>query len=86
MADLTFAKQEGLRADQNQELSETLGDIRAMSFLGEYDASKIRRASQFKLFQESGQKEYQSKAVQELEKAWGFWQQYAGILDTQYAK
>ena len=57
-----------------------------MSFLGKYDASKIRRASQFKLFQESGQKEYQSKAVQELEKAWGFWQQYAGILDTQYAK
>jgi hypothetical protein len=68
------------------ELTETIGDIKAMAFLGNYYAAKIRGAAYLKLFRESKDEKYKKTAISELEHALLNWQKYSKILDTQYIK
>ncbi len=70
----------------NNELTETIGDIRAMAHLGNYYAKKIRGATYLKLFQVSKQSEYKTLAVSSLEESLKSWQEYSKILDKQYTK
>ncbi len=70
----------------NQELIETIGDIRAMAHLGNYYANKIRGATNLKLYQESKQEKYKDLAIQYLEESLEGWQAYAQILELQYNK
>jgi len=70
----------------NRELSETLGDIRAMAYLGSYYAKKIRGATDLALFEASKNSPYKTSAVNHLEQALVQWQNYASVLNEQYNK
>jgi hypothetical protein len=77
---------EGLKGEDNNELSETLGDIRATAHLGNYYGKKIKGAAFLKLYMDSKKEEYKTSAIANLEEALSSWQQYAKILDEQYIK
>lgn len=86
-------KTEGMDGDGNIELSETIGDIRAMAHLGNYYAKKISGATNHKMHQLSNREyryskhnKYQKAAISDLEEALISWQEYAKILDRQYKK
>ena len=70
----------------NNELTETIGDIKAQSYLGLYYASKIRGAVELAKYRKSGEIEQKNLAVQHLEEALIHWQEYAHALDSQYNK
>ena len=70
----------------NNELTETIGDIKAQSYLGLYYASKIRGAVELAKYRKSGEIEQKNLAVQHLEEALTHWQEYAHALDSQYNK
>lgn len=74
-------------ADKDKiELVETIGDIRAMGYLGNYYGTKIRGAVYLKLYRETKDEKFKTQAVKELENSLLNWQQYAKILDAQYIK
>ena len=79
-------KSDGMSGGGNNELSETIGDIRAMGYLGNYYGKKIRGAVNLKLYQVTKDQKYKSQAVAELEESLKAWQEYARILDKQYIK
>ena len=85
-AAVALAKTSGLSGGGNVELSETLGDIRAMAYLGAYYAKKIRGATDLALFEACKKGSYQTSAVTHLQQALEQWQQYAATLDRQYNK
>lgn len=58
------------------ELHATLGDIRAMAWLGKYYASKIRGATALALFRRSGAEAHRTTAIHELEGAARHWHRY----------
>lgn len=76
----------GMSGGENRELSETIGDIRAMAYLGAYYASKIRGATDFALYQVSHDKAYQTSAIKHLQESLEQWQHYGKILSRQYHK
>jgi len=61
-----------------------LGDIRAMACMGKYYAHKIRGATELALFRETGKKEHQKAAIEELTSAAKFWLQYTSTALSQY--
>jgi hypothetical protein len=83
---LALARTSEMSGGGNVELEETIGDIRAMAYLGAYYAKKIRGATDLALFEASKRNEYKVSAVAHLRQALEQWQQYAAILDRQYNK
>jgi hypothetical protein len=68
----------------NRELRLTLGDIRAMAWLGRYYAAKIRGAVDLYRFQKTGDRGAHARARQHLQAAAGHWREYAAIWSAQY--
>jgi hypothetical protein len=68
----------------DQELSETLGDIRAMSHLARYYAAKIRGAAALALYDRSSAEADKAEAVESLRRASQAWQSYAHAYSEQY--
>ncbi len=73
-----------LKHGGNKELRLTLGDIRAIAYMGKYYAHKIRGATELALFRETGKKEHQKVAIEELTNAAKFWQLYTSTAVSQY--
>jgi hypothetical protein len=74
----------GLTHGGDKELRLTLGDIRAMAYLGKYYANKIRGATELALFRKSAEPQKQKAAVEELTKAAQYWRLYASTALGQY--
>jgi hypothetical protein len=68
----------------NPELTATLLDIEAMSWLGRYYAAKIRGAVALAEFHQSGEEPKRVEAIRHLEKAVGHWRQYSAAYTAQY--
>jgi hypothetical protein len=68
----------------NRELRLTLGDIRAIAYLGKYYAHKIRGATELALFRKSKKQGHQNAAIQELTRAAQYWRLYASVALGQY--
>lgn len=83
-ADRTLSLIAGISEVADKELRLTIGDLRAMAYLGRYYASKISGAVQLCLYQETGDVSYQSAAVEHLQTASGHWKQYAAQTASQY--
>jgi len=66
------------------ELTKTLEDIEAFSYLGNYYASKIEGATALGLFLENGDSKYQKQSVKYLEQALMDWKVYANIASKNY--
>jgi hypothetical protein len=75
-ADKSIALLESMEMVNDPELKVTLNDIRTMALLGKYYAFKISGSTQLALYRESNDKEYQEKAVSELEMALDAWKNY----------
>ena len=73
-----------LKHGGNKELRLTLGDIRAIAYMGKYYAHKIRGATELALFRETDKKEHQKAAIEELTSAAKFWQLYTSTAVKQY--
>lgn len=69
---------------ERQELRETLGDIRAMSYLARYYAAKIRGAAALALYDRSSEASEKSQAVESLRRALQAWENYAQTYSSQY--
>ena len=67
-----------------KELRLTLGDLRAMSHLGNYYAEKIVAAVDLALFDRTGKPEHQASAIQHLQSALAHWKSYAAVATSQY--
>jgi hypothetical protein len=67
----------------NKELRLTLGDLEAMSYLGNYYSFKIKGASELALFDATGKTEQKAAAIAHLELALGYWKQYSAAYTRQ---
>jgi hypothetical protein len=83
-ADKALEILEGLSDGGNKELRLTLGDIRAIAYMGKYYAHKIRGATELAIFRSTGRAESQSAAVEELERAAEHWRRYVSAARSQY--
>jgi hypothetical protein len=63
-------------SSENKELQYTLNDIKTMAYMGKYYAHKIAGATYLETYRQHKNKDDQTKAVAELEKALKFWQLY----------
>lgn len=68
----------------DKELRRTLGDIRAISYLGKYYAHKIRGATELTLFRRNQNAEHSSTAVKEMTQAASYWDLYTTTALNQY--
>ncbi|TVY07552.1 carbohydrate-binding family 6 protein [Paenibacillus cremeus] len=68
----------------DKELRLTIGDLRAMSYLGRYYASKILGAVHLYLYQQMDDTSHQKAAVEHLQTASGHWREYAAQTASQY--
>lgn len=68
----------------NKELKHLLGDIEAMSYLGQYYSSKIYGAINKALFDKSGKEEYKQLAISHLKDASRQWKVYAAKATSLY--
>lgn len=72
----------------DKELRQTIADIKAMAFLGQYYAAKISGAAYKDLFDKAAagkQKDiYKATAVQQLKTAANYWRNYASALTASY--
>lgn len=77
-----------MRNSKDKELVEIIGDIEAMSYLGNYYANKILGATNKHLFDKSPdhtQKlHYKNEAIQSLKKAADYWDKYAKQVSDSY--
>ena len=64
------------------ELNQTLSDIQAFALIGKYYAEKIRGACDLALFDKTKIESYRKNALQHLQLAKSFWNQYATIYST----
>jgi hypothetical protein len=83
-ADAGLQKVEGLTAGADKELRQTLGDVRAMAWLGRYYAEKIRGAVDLCRFQKGGDRADHARATSHLRTAADNWRQYAELWSAQY--
>jgi hypothetical protein len=83
-ADKALAILGRLKHGADKELRLTLGDIRAIAYMGKYYAHKIRGATELALFRETDKKEHQKAAIEELTSAARFWQLYTSAALSQY--
>jgi hypothetical protein len=83
-ADQALAILDKLSSGGDKELRLTLGDIRAMAYMGKYYAHKIRGATELALFREAHKKGHQDAAIRELTEAAQFWRLYVSTALSQY--
>jgi len=83
-ADKALALLGGFNHGGDKELRLTLGDIRAMAYMGKYYAHKIRGATELAIFRETGKKQHQNAAIKELTSAAQFWRLYTSTALGQY--
>jgi hypothetical protein len=69
---------------KEKELRFTLGDLTAMSHLGNYYAEKILGATDLAMFEKTGKPELQASAIAHLEAALAHWKKYAAVASAQY--
>jgi hypothetical protein len=65
-----------IESSSNQELNDTVADIKCISYLGKYYAHKIHAALELALYRETKNKEHQKKSIEELIQAAVYWQLY----------
>jgi len=68
----------------DKELRLTLGDLSAMSHLGNNYSEKIMGATDLALFEKTTDPRLQASSVCALKKALNHWQQYANVATAQY--
>ena len=77
-----------LKTGKDKELHQTMQDIRAMSFLGQYYSKKILGAVNKDLYEKaaipSQKTEYKKAAIKNLEEAAGSWRRYATTMSSLY--
>jgi hypothetical protein len=83
-AETGLRRVERLTAGTDKELRLTLGDVRAMAWLGHYYAAKIRGAVELYRFQRHGSREAHGEARRHLQAASAHWRRYADIWSAQY--
>ena len=86
-ADTTLKLVTELRQQANpadKELTLTLGDYEAQSWLGRYYAAKVRSAIDLAEFNASADATAQASALNHAQNALAHWKQYAAIYDRQY--
>jgi len=71
---------------ESKELRLTLGDIAAMSHLGQYYADKIRGAASLALYDKTGSEADKTAAVNWLDQALAHWRHYASAYTRQYVQ
>ncbi len=71
-------------AGADRELRLTLGDVEAMSHLGNYYAAKILGAAELSLFDATGEAARHQAAVGHLNRAADHWRRYAAVYGSQY--
>jgi hypothetical protein len=81
---------EGLRLikyiypEDNKELRLTLGDIKAMAYLGYYYSEKIAGATNLALFNKATTVAYKDSAIKNMTRAAVAWRKYACQISAQY--
>ena len=83
-ADAGLSSVEGVSPGTNKELRQTIGDIKAMAWLGRYYADKIRGAVDLYRFQKNGDAKDRDRARVVLQRAASNWRQYADLWSAQY--
>jgi len=73
-----------LKHGGNKELRLTLGDIRAIAYMGKYYAHKIRGATELALYRRNKKQSHRDAAARELTKAAEYWRLYASTALGQY--
>jgi len=73
-----------LEANGNQELENTLADIKSISYLGKHYAHKIAGSTYQALYNSTKDKTWQQKTIVELEAALKFWSLYSENASQQY--
>lgn len=68
----------------DKELRLTLGDIRAMAYLGKYYGHKIRGATELALYRRNQDQAHRVASVQELTQAAEYWDRYTATALAQY--
>ena len=68
----------------NSELRQTLGDFRAMGYLAEYYAHKVRAATYLSLYRYAGDEKNKHQAIAEAEAEVGSWADYGKAASAQY--
>lgn len=69
---------------QNDELKETLLDIKSMSALGDYYALKISGALELEHFKTTGDETFRKEAIRLIEASVGAWERYAALNIPRY--
>jgi hypothetical protein len=83
-ADAGMRAVDGLSGGADTQLQQTLGDIRAMAWLGRYYAEKIRGAVSLARHQNGGAAADHARATEHLRQASAAWREYAAIWSSQY--
>jgi Glycosyl hydrolase family 20, domain 2 len=73
-----------IKAGNNMELQETLGDLISLGYLAQYYAHKVRGATNLSQFRLKGDEKYKSQAVSELKGALASWISYSNSATTYY--
>ena len=68
----------------DKELRLTLGDIRAMAYLGKYYGHKIRGATELALYRKNQGRAHQDTAIREMIQAAQYWDRYTAAALAQY--
>jgi hypothetical protein len=71
-------------AGANKELRLTMGDLRAMAYLGDYYSDKIMGATELAAFDASGDEERRTSSARYLQAAVVDWKLYAALATRQY--
>ncbi len=86
-AEMTLENVEKMRKEtehMSRELKETLFDIQAMSYLGQYYAAKISGALDLKFYIETKDNKYGESSIRHLEDALTYWKKYAQTATKLY--
>jgi len=68
----------------NPELRQTLGDFKAMGYISEYYAHKVRAATYLSLYRYAGDEKNKNQAIAEAEAEVGSWTDYGNAASAQY--
>ncbi len=83
-ADKALGILDGLPKVTDKELRLTLGDIRAMAYMGKYYAHKIRGATELALYRKTQGRSHQEAAIREMTRAAEYWERYTTTALAQY--
>ncbi len=83
-ADIALNWADKQNAANTQELRITIDDIKTMAWLGKYYAHKIKAATYLAIFRETLQRDWHSKAIEELNSSAGYWRHYATLGLSNY--